>query len=86
MKLTPFILILPFFILFAAWSEPGLSQRFGMALFIVWLLSAFACFGWGVYISRQNRFLGWLCVAVGFIQLILFLMPVVSRGGVKIHT
>ena len=79
MKLTPFILVLPFLILFlAAHIEPSLGQRFGMALFIIWLLSAFACFGWGVYISRQNRFLGWLCVVVGFIQLIFFLMPVIS--------
>jgi hypothetical protein len=84
MKLTPFILVLPFLILFTAWSGGSFSQEFRMALFVSWLLSIIACFGWGVYISRQRCFLGWLCVAVGLVHLIMFLLPVLSH--VKIHT
>ena len=84
MKPTTFILVLPFLNFLTAWSARGLSQEFGMALIVAWLLSTFACFGWAVYISRQSHFLGWLCVAVGFIQLIMFLLPVLSH--VKLHT
>jgi hypothetical protein len=74
MKLTPFILLLPFLILSTVWFGRSFCIRFGAAMFIVWILSTIACFGWGVYISRQHRFLGWLCVAVGIVQIAILLM------------
>jgi hypothetical protein len=43
---------------------------------VVWILSICLNLGWGVYVSRQRRFQGCLCVAVGLIQILLLLMPV----------
>ena len=85
MKLTPFILLLPFLILSTALFGRSYCVRFGAVMFIAWLLSTVVCFGWGFYIYRQHRFVGWLCLVVSSIQFFILLMPVIVDCGVKVQ-
>jgi len=79
MKLTPIILLLPVASFYFAWSEAiGVA-----AMLTLWILSIVVCLGWGVYVSRQSRLLGWLCVVVALIQLFIMLMPVTARAKVR---
>ena len=77
MKLTPIILLMPVAAFYIAWNVPAFS---GLALLVFWILSIVVCLGWGVYVSRQSRFLGWLCVVVALIQIFIMLMPTVARS------
>jgi hypothetical protein len=74
MKLTPVVLLLPVLLISLHRSMPALCQ--GAVFIVVWILSICLNLGWGVYVSRQRRFQGCLCVAVGLIQILLLLMPV----------
>jgi cytochrome b len=75
MNFTPLILLFPVAAFYLA-----SSGRFRDVVPVVWILSIIICLGWGVYISRTSRFLGWLCVAVALIMIFFMLMPVVARG------
>jgi hypothetical protein len=46
----------------------------------MWVFFAVVCFVWGVYILRQSRLAGWLCVAVAVSQFALQLLPLFVRG------
>jgi transcriptional regulator of nitric oxide reductase len=84
MKLTMFILPLTVVMFFWVLLATQSSHTFQATLFSLWLLSAFVCLGWGIYISRRSRLLGWLCVGVVLVQFIFVFLPVTSH--VKIHT
>ena len=43
-------------------------------LFWLWALFSVACLFWGRFVSRRNRSMAWGCVAIGMLQLILFLV------------
>jgi hypothetical protein len=74
MNLTPVVLLLPVLLIFLHHSMPALCQ--GSAFIVVWILSSFLNLGWGIYVSRQSRFQGYLCVAVGLIQILFLVLPV----------
>jgi len=80
MKPAVFILALPMVIyawlLFATQDSDVFSSAFHMALLSLWFLSSIICLVWGFYISRRSRRLGWLCVAVAMIPLVMLVMPV----------
>ncbi len=86
MKLTIFVLLLPVMIFVSTLLATQGTHTFHPVLFFLWLLSSVNCLVWGFYISRRSRLLGWLCVGVGVIPLIMMMWPVVSDGGVKFHT
>jgi hypothetical protein len=84
MKLTIFILALP---LIGIWLAIGTKWEFGAALgsalLLLWILSGVFCFGWSFYISRRYRLLGWLCVVIPIIQLIVLMwlfVPAFAHG------
>ena len=76
MKFTPVVLLLPVLLISLHRSMPAL--RHGSVFLVVWILSICLNLGWGVYVSRQSRFQGWLCVAVGLIQILSLVLPVQS--------
>ena len=78
MKLTIFILLLPVVAILAGWLAADRSHAFSIICFFTYLLSSVANLVWGFIISRRSRFLGWLCIAVGAVPLILLLLPVRS--------
>jgi hypothetical protein len=86
MKLTVFILALPMVIFVWLLLATHISDGFRLTLLLLWLVSSVICLAWGFYISRRSRLLGWLCVGVALIPLVMLMWPVVSHGGVKIHT
>jgi len=38
-----------------------------------WSLLSIACLGWGVYIRRRQRSLGWCCISICCVEVITFL-------------
>ena len=74
MKLTPVVLLVPVLLISLHRSLPAVCQ--GAPFIVLWILSICLNVGWGVYVSRQRRFQGCLCVAVALIQILLLLMPV----------
>jgi hypothetical protein len=84
MKLTAFILPLPIVMFFLGSLATRSSDIFQLTLFSIWLLSTFICLGWGFYISRRSRLLGWVCVGVALVQFAFMFLPVNSH--VRIHT
>jgi len=46
----------------------------------MWVFFAVVCLVWGVYILRQSRLAGWLCVAVAASQFALQLLPLFAKA------
>jgi hypothetical protein len=45
-----------------------------------WAACTVACLGWGFLIRRRHPGLAWACVAIGFLQLALMLLPALKKG------
>jgi hypothetical protein len=76
MRLTIAILFLPLVILAGLSLTPRNFHAFSTTiLFALWMIATALCFARGFYISREHRFLGWLCVAVAVTQLALAFLP-----------
>jgi hypothetical protein len=45
-----------------------------------WAVGTVACLGWGFFIRRRHPGLAWACVAIGFLQLALMLLPALQKG------
>jgi len=83
MKLTVFILSLPVVIFLTHFLAEDASDTFQLVLGLLWVLSSVFCIAWGFYISRRSRLLGWLCIVVGIIPLILMMIPPTVNHGAK---
>lgn len=83
MKLTIFILALPVMSMVSLFLTRNINGEFSEvrnALVLLYFLSSAICLGWGFYISRKSHFLGYLCVVMGIMPLLLMMWPVYSRG------
>jgi hypothetical protein len=74
MKLTPVVLLMPVFIFYLHRSLPAVSHPLSVAFWVAWFVSALLNFGWGVYVSLQSNFQGFLCVTMGLVQVLSFLL------------
>jgi hypothetical protein len=84
LKLTIFIVSLNVATYYFGWLVAHFSPTFHPALFWAYFLSSIVCVERGQYILRRDRHLGWLCIAMGVIPLII-VCAVIFRHGAKIH-
>jgi hypothetical protein len=85
LKLTIFIVSLTVATFFLGWLVTQFSHTFHPALFWAYFLSSIVCLERGRYILKRDRLLGWLCIVIGIIPLIM-VWVVIFRHEVKIHT
>jgi len=84
MKLTKFIASLTVLSWLVGWLVAHITQKFYPAFYWVYLLSSIACLERGIHIRKQSWRLGWLCIVLGLIPLIV-VWVVILRHEMKIH-
>jgi hypothetical protein len=78
MKLATIVLMLmPFAFASACYLFP--STRNAEMILGFWAVCTVACLGWGFLIRRRHPGLAWVCVAIGFVQLALMLLPALKK-------
>src|SRR4051812_39389327 len=69
--LTCFVVVVP--ILSGVLVHLNMESNAMGPLFWLWAVLSVGCFVWGRFTFRKYRSLAWCCVAVGMLQLIVFL-------------
>jgi hypothetical protein len=77
MKLTIFILLLPWAILLVVGALVHLGINYGWIFLCLgpWMLASLVCFIRGLFIFRRHQRLAWCCFINAAIQLILAIWP-----------
>ena len=78
MKLaTTILMLVPFAFASACYLFPYAGNAEVILGF--WAVCTVACLGWGFLIRRRHPRLAWACVAIGFLQLALMLLPALKQ-------
>ena len=85
MRFTLFIVSLTVTIWIVGWLITHITQRIYPASFWAYFLSSIVCLERGRYIRKNNQTLGWLCIVLGAIPLIIVLVAI-FLNRVRVHS